>query len=254
MAIYYGPSEKSNILSRLNGIYMGSPTKEVNWNDFGMAADVWVGGFNTGMTCKGFTGVKDNIDNYFAAPTKITLNGDQTLFVGDSYRSEIKLDSNTYDFSKLTWASSNPAVATVDGTGVVTATTTTGETTITATYGEISSSYKVTVTNDVAYKIVLDGNRDEEIWQVAKTKPLYLTRDGNNYEDFYAIKTGRGILIGADLYTKDQHIAGEWFKGDNFEFRFSVDGKMVAEMDNTILIPEIFYQFRPKPVEKKEEK
>lgn len=40
MAIYYGPTEKSNILSRLNGIYMGSPTKEVNWNDFGMAADV----------------------------------------------------------------------------------------------------------------------------------------------------------------------------------------------------------------------
>ena len=203
--------------------------KTFTWN--GIAADkdayVWVGGFNTGMTCKGFTGVKDNIDNYFAAPTKITLNGDQTLFVGDSYRSEIKLDSNTYDFSKLTWTSSNPAVATVDGTGVVTATTTTGETTITATYGEISSSYKVTVTNDVAYKIVLDGNRDEEIWQVAKTKPIYLTRDGNNYEDFYAIKTGRGILIGADLYTKDQHIAGEWFKGDNFEFRLSVDGKIV---------------------------
>ena len=31
----------------------------------------------------------------------------------------------------------------------------------------------------------------------------------------------------------------------------SVDGKLVAEMDNTILIPEIFYQFRPKPAEKK---
>lgn len=30
----------------------------------------------------------------------------------------------------------------------------------------------------------------------------------------------------------------------------SVGGKMVAEMDNTILIPEIFYQYRPKPVEK----
>lgn len=30
----------------------------------------------------------------------------------------------------------------------------------------------------------------------------------------------------------------------------SVDGKMVAEMDNTILIPEIFYQYRPKPLKK----
>ncbi len=30
----------------------------------------------------------------------------------------------------------------------------------------------------------------------------------------------------------------------------SVEGKMVAEMDNTIIIPEIFYQFRPKPIEK----
>ena len=50
MAIYYGPAEKSNILSRLNGIYMGSPTKEVNWNDFGMAADVYVGGFTNPKT------------------------------------------------------------------------------------------------------------------------------------------------------------------------------------------------------------
>lgn len=30
----------------------------------------------------------------------------------------------------------------------------------------------------------------------------------------------------------------------------SVDGKMVAEMDNTILIPEIFYRYRPRPVER----
>lgn len=50
MAIYYGPAEKSNILSRLNGIYMGSPTKEVNWNDFGIAADVYVGGFTNPKT------------------------------------------------------------------------------------------------------------------------------------------------------------------------------------------------------------
>ncbi len=32
----------------------------------------------------------------------------------------------------------------------------------------------------------------------------------------------------------------------------TVEGKLVAEMDNTILIPEIFYQFRPKPVNKQE--
>ena len=31
----------------------------------------------------------------------------------------------------------------------------------------------------------------------------------------------------------------------------SVDGKMVAEMDNVILIPEIFYQYRPKPIDSK---
>jgi len=30
-----------------------------------------------------------------------------------------------------------------------------------------------------------------------------------------------------------------------------VEGKLVAEMDNTILIPEIFYQYRPKPVVEK---
>lgn len=29
-----------------------------------------------------------------------------------------------------------------------------------------------------------------------------------------------------------------------------VDGKLVSEMDNTILIPEIFNQFKPKPIQK----
>lgn len=28
------------------------------------------------------------------------------------------------------------------------------------------------------------------------------------------------------------------------------EGKLVAEMDNTIIVPEVFYQYRPKPVEK----
>ena len=28
------------------------------------------------------------------------------------------------------------------------------------------------------------------------------------------------------------------------------EGKLIAEMDNTIIVPEIFYQYRPKPVEK----
>ncbi len=32
----------------------------------------------------------------------------------------------------------------------------------------------------------------------------------------------------------------------------SVDGKLVAELDNTIIIPEVFYQFRPKAKEAKE--
>ncbi len=31
----------------------------------------------------------------------------------------------------------------------------------------------------------------------------------------------------------------------------SVDGKLVAELDNTIIIPEVFYQFRPKAKEAK---
>lgn len=50
MAIYYGSAEKSNILSRLNGIYMGSPTFKVNYNDFGMSARVSVGGFSNAKT------------------------------------------------------------------------------------------------------------------------------------------------------------------------------------------------------------
>ncbi len=33
-----------------------------------------------------------------------------------------------------------------------------------------------------------------------------------------------------------------------------VDGKLVAELDNTIIVPEVFYQYRPKPVEHKEDK
>ena len=28
------------------------------------------------------------------------------------------------------------------------------------------------------------------------------------------------------------------------------EGKLIAEMDNTIIVPEIFYQYRPKPVQK----
>lgn len=201
--------------------------RSLTWN--GIAGDqeahTWIGGFNTGMTVGGFKSYKgDAVDALFKDPTTITTNGNQTLYIGDTFQTEYKLDSNAYDFSKLTFTSSDTTVATVSETGLVTATEKPGTTTISVNYGSVSGSYSVTVTDDPSVKVVLDGKRDDIIWEKAKEKPIYLNRDNNNFEDFYAVKTSRGVYISADLFTKEVHnTSTNWWQGDNFEFKLSAD-------------------------------
>lgn len=50
MPIYYGESEKSNIKSRLNGVYMGTPNVTTDYGDWNMPAKAWVSGFTNPHT------------------------------------------------------------------------------------------------------------------------------------------------------------------------------------------------------------
>ena len=158
---------------------------------------------------------------YYDEPKAILVNENQTLNINETFQTSYYFDVECVDERKIMFISSDPNVASVDENGLVT-THQIGESTITVKYNELCASYKVTVLDNRTDNVVIDGKRDDEIWKDAKEKPLYLTIDNDNFEDFYAVKGYQGVYISADLYTKEVHdTATEWWQGDNFELKLS---------------------------------
>jgi pullulanase len=97
-------------------------------------------------------------------PTTITINGDKSVY--ETYSTQLTAvvkDQFNQEMlgSKVTWTSSNPSVAIIDGTGKVTGIKP-GTSTIQATAGEATSTYAITVKENVKRYVRLKYVRPDQ--------------------------------------------------------------------------------------------
>ena len=203
------------------------------YNSFGEEANyVWVGGWATGATIsdpKCIVG--DDIEELYVIPEEISLKSDEeVLYIGDTYQIVVEADG-LWKPSELTFVSSDPEIATVSENGLVTASAEhTGEATITVGYGEteLSAEFKVIVTDDKLYKVVLDGEMNDAIWsETVKTNSYLLKKNNDYYVRIYGAKNSRGLYIFMDYVVKELAVCNpnEWWTWENVEFRLADDEK-----------------------------
>lgn len=184
----------------------------------------WIGGWKTGITVKNpkaFVG--DAVNDVYGVPEDVKLSAaDQTLFAGDTYQIVADLGIKDYNPNLLTFTSRDPNVATVDANGLVTAGNADGETVIDVKYGEIAKEIKITVTTDVAFKVVLDGKKDDVIWsESVKNSVVTISREDFHAKvDVIASRNSRGVYFFADYEAANEYgSATNWWEGDNLEMR-----------------------------------
>lgn len=206
--------------------------KHVVYTD--IAADeptyAWIGGWKDGATIGGFKAlVGDEVNQLYTPLTDFTINEDeQTLYIGTTYQVNVQTDVINYNKNELLFESSDPTVATVDKNGLVTATDKPGETTITVKYGELTKSFKVTVTDDVNFRVVLDGKMDDNLWSdKVKQNKYRFQKNEKTYIDFYGSRNNKGVYLFADYYVETKKGPGNgWWESDNFEGYFAtVNGR-----------------------------
>ena len=195
------------------------------YTEFGENANyVWIGGWGSAAeVANPKCMVGDAIDTLYTVPEALSLkSSEEGLFLGDHYQIEVSA-AGLWDRQKLTYTSSDPTIATVSETGLVTASdTNTGEATITVGLEgtELSAEFKVVATDDPLYKVVLDGRMDDAIWsETVKTNRYLLKKNDTNYINIYASKNSRGVYLFYD-YTVSalKTVGGGWWNWDNAEF------------------------------------
>ena len=187
----------------------------------------WLGGWAVGYNAKNFKAyVGDEVDALFAQPTEINLaTNEQVLFVNDTYQLSVDLGAINIDHTKLSFESSDPDVATVTADGLVVAGANDGNATITVRYGELSAEFKVTVTSDPLYNVVLDGKMDDAIYSEQVRANAYHPRKLGAIDDkvtLYASRNSRGLYVFADYKSAENAVSAvNWWEGNNFEMTFT---------------------------------
>lgn len=203
------------------------------YNSFGENANyVWVGGWKAAVTveepkCM----VGDAINSLYVVPEGLSLKSEgETVYLGNSVQIEVTTEG-LWDRNKLTFTSDNPEIATVNEKGVVTANETTAgvaHITVALTGTELSATYTLTVTDDLMFKVVLDGKMDDLIWTAAvKTNRYMLKANANNLVYIYGATNSRGVYFFME-YTVSQlkTEGGGWWQQDNVEFRLGDNDKV----------------------------
>ncbi len=188
----------------------------------------WVGGWATAAEVSNFKSLTgDAVDAMYKDPADLTITGDgTTLYLGETYQLNVSADFINFNSKKLTYTSSDPTVAEVSDTGLVTAKNKAGSADITITYGTtITKTIKINVTDDVNFRVEIDGKMDDGIWSdKVKTNFYRLNLQGTGeYIDFYGAMNSRGIYLFAKAHVnnmKNGETHKDWWENDNFEGRF----------------------------------
>ena len=205
--------------------------KHLTYSD--IAADdasyVWLGGWSTGVTCKNFIAkTGDAVDSIFTNPTTLTVTNEApTIYINSEYQLNVSADVIDFNRGSLTYASSDTTIATVDTNGLVKATSKTGTTNITITLGSLTKTVALTVSDDTALNVTLDGKMDDVLWSDSvKTNFYVLKNNDTNYINFYAAKNDLGVYLFADYHVssvKSSENKDNWWEQDNFECRFGTE-------------------------------
>ena len=188
----------------------------------------WVGGWATAAEVSNFKSLTgDAVDAMYKNPTDLTVNGDgTTLYLGETYQLNVSADFINFNSKKLTYTSSDDTVAEVSSTGLITAKNKAGSATITISYGDtITKTIKINVTDDLNFKVDIDGKMDDSIWSdTVKANNYRLNLNGTGeYIDFYGAMNSRGIYLFAKAHVnnmKNGEAHNDWWENDNFEGRF----------------------------------
>ena len=206
------------------------------YNSFGENANyVWVGGWATAMTvsdpkCM----VGDAINTLYTVPEGLSVKStEEVLFSGEKHQIQVEAEG-LWDRNKVTYVSSDPSIAAVDEKGLVTAASDkTGEVTITVGLEgtQLSAQVKIIVTDDLAYRVVLDGKMEDAIWSATvKTNVIKLARNATNYEMIYAAKNSKGLYLFIDYVASAEanNRANEWWTWANLEFKLAGNDKVTS--------------------------
>ena len=193
---------------------------------------VWVGGWATGMTVsdpKCLVG--DAIDTMYTVPEGLHLKSEgETIYLGTSYQIEVSAEG-TWNRSKLTFSSSDESIATVDEKGLVTANATSAGTAVITVGLEgtaLSAEFTLQVTDDLKFKVDLDGELDDLIWsEEVKTNSYLLKKNDDYFVRIYGAKNSRGLYLFMDYNVKELANCNpnEWWTWENVEFRLADDNK-----------------------------
>lgn len=208
--------------------------KHITWDT--IAADVpsyaWVGGFKTAFKAGEFkvlTG--DAVDAMYADLTTFSVGKtDTVLFLNESEQINLITPTSNYKASDFTYTSANPEVASVSSTGLITAGSTAGTTTITVKYKEaLEVKINVTVTDDPKFSVVLDGKLEDALWtDEVKNHPYVFSRKNIDVSiTLYGSRNSRGIYLQATYVASEVFTSTQWWQDDNMEFRFNgVNGQL----------------------------
>lgn len=214
-------------------LYQGKTTdttlkcyKHLVWD--GIAADVesyaWFGGWNVGVTVDSFVSLSgDAVNAKFGEVKSLEISdADLTLYLNETYTLGATLDIVNYDPSKLKFTSSDINVATVSPLGIITAGGAAGVCEIKVEYGELVKTCNLTVTDDINFKVELDGKMEDSIWSNAVKENKYtLKKNENNYIDFYVSRNSKGVYLFADYHVESvKGPSNDWWMNDNFELHF----------------------------------
>lgn len=145
-------------------------------------------------------------------PTALSVNVQQASMLVQENRT---FRASIYDQSNLVmndaspvWSSDNPAIASVDSTGKVTALAE-GQTTIRATYGQLSAAIGITVEAVIVAApiygkhtlapIEVDGVLDEAVWSLNTTARKLVTGESDNAVDFGTLWDESYFYIGIQV-------------------------------------------------------
>ena len=201
----------------------------VEYNHFGDNPNyVWVGGWKSAVEVSDPKCLVGNeIDALYEVPQNMSLkSNEETIYLGNTYQIEV-LTEGLWDRNKLEFTSDNEEIATVDEKGVVTANATTAGTahiTVGLKGTEISATFTLNVTDDLLYKVVLDGEMNDAIWsETVKTNMYLLKKNDNYYVKIYGAKNSRGLYLFMDYVVAELAVcnAGQWWTWENVEFRLA---------------------------------
>lgn len=203
----------------------------------------WVGGWGCAAEVSNFVSYTgDAVDAMYKPITTLDVNGDNAMvFLNETYQLNIKADVVNFDMHKITFTSSDETVATVSSTGLITAKDKPGTTKITVSYdGKVNKEITFHVTDDVNFRVELDGKMDDSIWSEKVKKNFYrLNLNGaGEYINFYSAMNVRGIYLYAEAHVnsmKNDETSESWWENDNFEGRFvdTAKGTVISGVNPT---------------------